>query len=90
MATRAHDSSVRQPKRAVASAAARPMFGNDMHTMLVQAEAIVQVINTAAYQASGAEGIGGSCWAVAEMLQRVIHYVEASFDTSAKEASHGR
>jgi len=68
--------------QAAATAPARPLFDHSMHTILVQAEAIVQVLNTAAYQADSAEGMGGSCWAVADMLQRVIDYVETNFSTA--------
>lgn len=70
--------------------APRPMFAGEMHTTLVQAEAIVQVINSAAYRADGADGIGGSCWAVSQMLQRIIDYIEGHFDTTVEEVTHGR
>lgn len=65
--------------RRAAAQPGRPAFSREIHTILVQASAIVQVINTAAYQADGAEGIGGSAWAVTDMLTKVEEYIETSF-----------
>jgi len=63
----------------VSPTAGRPPFSRDMFNVLVQAQAVAQVINTAAYQADAAEGIGGSAWAVTDMLVRVEEYIETSF-----------
>lgn len=63
----------------VSPTAGRPSFSRDIFNVLVQAQAVAQVINTAAYQADAAEGIGGSAWAVTDMLVRVEEYIETSF-----------
>lgn len=63
----------------VSPTSGRPPFSRDVFNVLVQAQAVAQVINTAAYQADAAEGIGGSAWAVTDMLVRVEQYIEASF-----------
>lgn len=65
---------------------ARPAFSQDTFNLLVQAGAIAQVINTAAYEADSAEGIGGSAWAVTDMLSKVEEYVETTFKIT-KEVS---
>lgn len=59
----------------------RPVFCSHMKSKLAQAVAITQVINTAAYSADGAEGIGGSAWAVASMLTEIEEYIEENFDS---------
>lgn len=69
----------------IVAAGARPAFRQDVFNLLVQAGAIVQVINTAAYQADAAEGIGGSAWAVTDMLAKVEEYVETTFKITKEE-----
>lgn len=70
----------------VAAAKGRPAFRQDVFNLLVQAGAVVQVINTAAYQADAAEGIGGSAWAVTDMLAKVEEYVETTFKITEEES----
>ena len=64
--------------------AGRPAFAGDMHSSLLQARSIMQVMSSAADQADGAEGMAGCCRAVFDLLGSVIEYVEANFGAFSK------
>jgi hypothetical protein len=69
---------------AAASGKSKPTF--TMIEKLIHAESMAQVLNTAAYQAENAEGMGGTCWCLAKMIQEVIEYVEQNFDHTSERA----
>lgn len=67
--------------------AERPAFSGEVLDSLLQAYSVMRLMETAAYESDGAEGLGGSCRVASDLLWKVNEYIVANYDTFAEQRS---